>query len=62
MFAFFNDVERNVELIVKREMTIKRGKRMVAKYPGKTIDGTAFETGTEIFYWSNGMDKMIVLA
>lgn len=61
MFGFFHDVVRNVELIVNRRFAIARGKRMIAKYPGKTIDGQAFEAGADIYYWSNGFDKMIVL-
>jgi len=39
------------------------GKKMLAKFAGKTVDGMKFDAGAEIYYWSNGgSEKGIVLS
>jgi hypothetical protein len=63
--AYFETCEaadRQAQTIVRADFVRKLGKRMTAKFAGKTLTGETFPAGAEIIYWSNSVDKAIVLA
>ena len=60
-FDMCEAADRQAQIIVREDFVRRFGKRMAAKYAGKTLTET-FSVGTEIIYWSNGADKAIVLA
>lgn len=51
-----------VDARVKRFFIVNKGKKMAAKFPGKSIEGVEFEAGSTIYYWSNGVDRATVTA
>ena len=56
------DVFQNgLKMIVRKWFIRKFGKSMNAKFAGKTIDGQMFGAGAEIIFWSNGVDKAVIL-
>jgi hypothetical protein len=61
-FELCEAADRQAQTIVQEAFVRRFGKRMTAQYAGKTLTGETFPTGAEIIYWSNSVDKAIVLA
>lgn len=61
-FTLANAADAAAQIIVQTDFVRRFGKRMSAKYAGKTLSGETFPAGAEILYWSNSVDQAIILA
>lgn len=63
--AYFSECEaadRRAQIIVQEDFVRRFGKPTTANHTGKTLSGETFPAGSRIIYWSNSVDKAIVLA